>query len=368
MTQSLHMHNVKLPIAPVPMKNESIGGWYGRTSLAHGVHFHYKLPVIELRQYRHNTISKKLICELSGKLEELTDIDTAVWQDRFEPEVKLTNMWLKYQPEAKVCFPQLPHYYCIECFFEDLETRGKTCYKSEWQSPFVLTCHEHKSPLTDQKFISYDNVFCELSLKRYSSKINYTGGYVLPAREVAHISGTAITPMARRVSDLFSAKDTVALGALKDLDKYTHLSHARSAAIAILQLLCLRSGFRQNQNVGLRLFKERDCKQFPSFYTYSKGGVVEMRRQELTSCFEQVGWFICNPKKFRPYGLQDKMRGYSRIEDLNKLFFENPLTFLCALLLRYQRDDFYDEIKEHHPIFAKEWRQTIDTFYEACKE
>jgi len=368
MSKAKPHHLERLPIAPMPMPEESVGGWYGRISTAYGVRFHWRLPVIDVSQNHGKTISKKSISQLTKRLQELTEIESKVWLNRLKSEIKLTNMWLQYQPEARYCFPQLPNYYCIECFFEDMERRGETCYRAIWQSPFVCTCHIHKTPLQNGRFIDFPNAYFSVNLDEFSSLIDYTGQSQIINRQTTTLAGNNITPMARRVSNLFSANDYVSKSALKDLNKYNDINSARSAAIAVTQLLSFRSPHGLSQNVGRTLFAEHKCNEFPEFRRYSEGGLVQLDKRQIKNCFEQVGWFISDPKKFRLYGLQNAFRGFKGQEKLIAAFKKNPLVLLCAELYITQKSDFLLEVQKYHPQFAIEWKNAISIFFEAVKD
>ena len=308
-TKDTSNHAGKLPIALIPHKGEALGGWYARISLGYAVTLHSALPVINLQDIEGERIDTTIIEELSHKLFGMTDVPKRVWWNMIKEEAKLTNMWLKYQPETEYCFPQLPNYYCIECFLEDMETIGQTYYRVKWSSPFVLSCHKHRSPLINNRFISYENVNCKFDSDKFVSRVNYVGKYEIVSRWRTRISGNFISPMARRVSDLFSLNDKIAKRALKELGRYKDLDVARSAALAVLQILSFRSRETEMQCIGRILFYERHSKEFPECRGYNRWGLVFTPKENLTTCFEQVGWFICHPKKYKRYGLEE----YSRL-------------------------------------------------------
>ena len=253
-------HDNKMSIAPPPRAGESLGGWYARVSQGYSLNLHEALPVLDLRELNTQTIPGAEIERMSRRLYELTDIEIGVWDGLIKPEAKLTNMWLRYQPGAEYCFPQMPNYYCIECFLEDLETMGNTHYRVEWASPFVLSCHKHRSPLINTRLRRGYSPVSKLEIEKFQSRLSYIGRLDIQQREQTHMFGNFISPMARRVSDLFSLDDNVATKALKALGRHNDLSTARSAAIAVLQILSFRSLETQTQCLGRTLFAERDCK------------------------------------------------------------------------------------------------------------
>lgn len=75
------------------------------------------------------------------------------------------------------------------------------------------------------------------------------------------------------------------------------------------------------------------------------------------TCFEQVGWFICHPKKYKRYGLSEYSKFISNVfrsEDLFERIKDDQMVLLFALLIYYQGYNFIPEINEYHPLFAQE--------------
>lgn len=371
MPQSKSRFDQKIPIAPQPEAGESLGGWYARISLGFAVKVHHALPVMDLGRYGGTQVNKNMIANISNKLCKMTDIPARVWKKVIEPEAKLTNMWLKYQPETEYCFPQLPNYYCIECFLEDLEKHGQTFYRVEWMSPFVLSCHHHRSPLMNNKFIRYQNAISKLDVDKFESRLNYVGHYEIVGREITRQNNNYISPMARRVSDLFSLNDRVAKAALKALGRHDDLATARSAAIAVLQILSFRSRVTNTQCTGRILFEESHCKEFVECQGYNRRGLSYMTKDQLVTCFEQVGWFICHPRRFKRYGLVEFTRlipSEFKSERLGEKIKEDQMVLLFALLIYYQQYSFVPEIAKYHPLFEEEWRRAGKNFFEVVEE
>lgn len=357
----------KIPIAPQPKAGESLGGWYARVSSGFAVNLHDALPVIDLGEIKGNHIDNKTIASLSNKLNIITDISSDVWKRMIEPEAKLTNMWLKFQPKTKYCFPQLPNYYCIECFLEDLETRGGTFYRVEWMSPFVLSCHKHRSPLMNNKLSRFENANCKLDNDKFESRVNYVGHYEIVGRSVTRLNNNYISPMARRVSDLFSLDDKVSKTALKVLGRYDNLATARSAAIAVLQILSFRSWETECQCLGRILFAESNCKEFLEWRGYNRRSLCFMTKDQLITCFEQVGWFICHPSKYKRYGLNSISNfivSEFKSDGLKDKIKADQLVLLFALLIYYQRYHFIPEVSEYHPLFDDDWKRAARNFFE----
>ena len=361
----------KIPIAPLPKVGESLGGWYARISLGYSVTVHTALPVIDLSEVAENYIDSSIIDDLSEKLFKATDIRQRVWRRMIEPEAKLTNMWLKYQPKTEYCFPQLPNYYCIECFLEDMERIGQTYYRVEWNSPFILSCHKHLSPLMNNKFSKHENAVCKLDTEKFISRVSYAGQYEIINRSWTKLNGNYISPMARRVSNLFSLDDKVAKRALRDLGRHNDLPTARSAAVAVLQILSFRSWETKSQCLGRILFTESNCKEFNERHGYDRHSLALMPKEDLTTCFEQVGWFICHPTKFERYGLKEVSiytAHYFRSEGLSEKFKKDQLVLLYAMMLKYQGYHFVPEVRDFHPLFMPEWKRALDNFYEVVED
>ena len=95
---------------------------------------------------------------------------------------------------------------------------------------------------------------------------------------------------------------------------------------------------------------------------------MQVDKIQMKNCFEQVGWFISNPAKFRLYGLQSAFHEFRASENLLAAFKRNPLVLLCALLHRSQKSDFFLEVKKFHPFFAVEWRNAIAMFFDAVED
>lgn len=368
MTKTNSRFESKIPIAPQPTSGESLGGRYARISLGFATRVHDKLPVIDLSTLKGDKVAKKTISDLSNKLSKMTDIPTRVWKRMIETEAKLTNMWLKYQPETEYCFPQLPNYYCIECFLEDLETKGQTFYRAEWMSPFVLSCHRHRSPLMNNKLTrSHENAVCKIDTEKFNSRVSYAGNFEIINRTYTKLSGNYISPMARRVSNLFSSNDKVANAALKALGRYDDLTYARSAAIAVLQILSFRSWETNAQCTGRIVFAETNCKEFVEWRGYNRSHLCTMSKEQLITCFEQVGWFICHPKKYKRYGLTEFelfIPQEFKSEELGMKIKEDQMVLLFALLIYYQKYHFIPEVVEYHPLFEKEWKRVAKTFFD----
>ena len=368
MTTNRSRFNEKLPIAPQPNSRESLGGWYARVSLGYAVKFHGALPVLDLGHNGGVFVDNTMIANISKKLSKITDIPPRVWKKLIEPEAKLTNMWLKYQPETEYCFPQLPNYYCVDCFLEDLETRGQTFYRVDWMSPFILSCYKHGSPLTNNKLSAYDNSNCKLDLDKFESRVSYAGNFEIVNREITQFRGNLITPMARRVSDLFSLDSRVSKSALKTLGRHDNLEHARSAAIAVLQILSFRSWQTNFQCVGRLLFAESNCREFVEGRKYNRRSLCYMTKRQLLPCFEQVGWFICHPRKYLRYGLSEYTNFVVSEFKSDKLLGkikEDQLVLLFALLVYYQEYNFFPEIALFHPRFEREWRRASKGFFDS---
>ena len=325
------------------------------------------MPVLDLSKLGKDKVDKRAIAGLSEKLRILTDIPDSVWKRMIEPEAKLTNMWLKYQPETEYCFPQLPNYYCIECFLEDLETIGQTYYRVEWMSPFVLSCHKHRAPLINNRLNPHYNANCKLEIDKFESRVNYVGHYQIVGRTTTRINSNYISPMARRVSDLFSLDDKIAKTALRALGRHGDLAIARCAAIAVLQILSFRSSGNRDQCLGRILFAESRCKEFVESNGYNSLGLCYMTKEKLVTCFEQVGWFICHPSKYKRYGLIEYSRFISqefKSAELGKEIKEDQMVLLFALQIYYQQYHFIPEVVEYHPLFEKEWKRAAKTFFD----